>query len=131
MSDSQTHQHQTNNQNHSWIWKTPCHPREKCFLWQSFVKGLPTNIRLQNASCVNNKFCPLCQLHPKTHLHRPRNCKNSKQVWLSLQPLQSQTSLTKTIKYGFFQITATTLQAILIFLGKPSCSTQSENYGFP
>lgn len=77
---------QSNEKNLSWIWKTPCHPREIFFLQQSYVKGLPTNLRLHKAACTNSNLCPHCHLELETHLYILRDCNQSKTIWLSLHP---------------------------------------------
>lgn len=59
--------------NLSWIWKSPCHPRENFFLWQIYMKSLPTNTKLLRENCIGNSLYPQCQLEHETHLHALRD----------------------------------------------------------
>lgn len=88
--------HNTNSQNQTswtWLWKTFVHPRKKIFLWQAYMKGLPTNKNIHKTLGHINDLCPLCNINPETPKHAIRDCLLAKQIWENLNPPQNFFSL--------------------------------------
>ncbi|KAF7821145.1 reverse transcriptase [Senna tora] len=64
-----------------WVWRIPCYPKIRFFIWQLVLNALPCRAVICSRGIQLNTVCPLCNSGLETVDHIFCNCSASRKVW--------------------------------------------------